>query len=137
MKNKTIILTVILMIIYFLMPKSEATNKVWAQNYLNTTQKVSRNNQSTAKNRMTIAKCIQQGDRIIASAFMLPPNWQVKCNTIYRLEDGKLVADSLFEAQNHDSSIKLENGQSLTFNYNQQLIDMIREQESYSMGSAY
>jgi len=79
---------------------------------------------------MTIVKCIQHADRIIGSAFMLPPGWQAQCNTQYDLKDNTLWSDPIIQARNPNNNIQLFNDKSLHFYHNRQMRDQTLSSKS-------
>ena len=79
----------------------------------------------TKGQKITIASCVQQQDKILANAFMLPPEWQVQCDTRYKIESHVLWSDSLFKAYKSGSSIQLFNEAARHFLYDETVINQM------------
>jgi len=84
------------------------------------------NNASNSGQTMTIVKCVQQGDNILAAAFMLPPKWQNQCHTQYKMQGKTMSADSLYQAQSPNKNIRLFNEPSYIFYYDAKMLAQLK-----------
>lgn len=79
---------------------------------------------------MTIATCIQPADRIVASAFMLPPGWQAQCQTQYSVVMNTLWANPMFNVRNANNSIQISSDKGQHYYYDAQMRQQMLQSKS-------